>query len=123
MKMNLQTFGGRGSGGGKRSGEGGGGNTVPDSVRNAVEKQFPSGTYKSEEGDLYRVSYEVDGLSIEQRVDGGLFGGSIRVHPDGGSKYLATNLEGRSRYTNSLAEATKYAFGKPSDEGWRRVKG
>lgn len=127
VDMNLQYFGGRGSGGGK-GGAGGGGaqNANEKAIMSAAEKTFATGTYVSEDGDEYVVEYvRQKGGIIQQTIDGHNYGGSIVVEAStvgDTKKYIARDPSNATRFTNSASEAAKFAFGKPSDEGWKRKK-
>lgn len=132
--VGLQFFGGRGSGGGKRSGGGraggggGGGATRESTQVSAIRsnKVFPAGTYEYE-GETYNISYTKPNETneIHQTVDGRVVStGRVQVMVEGQDrgKYRAFNESGSAKVTGSAEAASKWAFGTPKDQGFKRKK-
>lgn len=116
LKINLQFFGGRGGGGGKGGG-GGASGSGGAAMKSAAEKVAPSGTYVSADGTEYEVSYKTTGNLITQTVEGKSFGEILDYGPDTiGRRYSVTDSNGQTMRTNSLNQATKFAFNIPKDE-------
>lgn len=115
LKISLQFFGGRGGGGGK--GGGGGASGGGSAMKSAAEKAAPSGTYVSADGTEYNVSYRTTGNLITQTVDGQSFGEILDYGPDAfGKRYSVTDSNGKTMRTDSLNQATKFAFNIPKSD-------
>lgn len=126
MHLNLQFFGGRGSGGGRNSGGGGGGSSKSSgggmsSVKEQAQKTFPSGTYQLKgSDDEYEISYKSTKSSITQYSDGVEIA-SVTLDKQTGL-YRVDAAFSATRFTKSASEAAKIAFGTPSEQDLVRKK-
>ena len=117
LEISTQYFGGRGGGGGSAGKE----NSI---LKNSV---FPAGTYVSGDGDEFQIGYTTEsGHNIYQTSDGRVVSDAhvqVMVEGEDKGKYRAYNEDGRLKTTGSAEEASKWAFGSPSDCDLKKKKG
>lgn len=126
LKIKLQFFGGRGGGGGKGSGGGGAAGEAARASAIQNNQSFPAGNYEYE-GDTYKIGYTKPNRTNEiyQTVDGHVTGNShvqVMVEGQDSGKYRAYNESGSVKVTGSAKVASKWAFGTPKDQGFKRKK-